>query len=122
MPIVASFELKIPELGLDARELVRVTSDAAIAEMRDGLTQGYDAETGEQRPRKADGKPKGFNTGRLADGLRRTSISGGETRASTSIVPPADRESYVEANPGVMTAEGRVGEAIQAASDAYVKR
>jgi hypothetical protein len=120
MPIIATFELRIPDIRIDARELVRVTSDAAVETISNSIRVGVESASGAPRGRKANGKPEGFNTGRLANGIRRTTITGSEARASTRIVPPADRAKYVAAKGDILTAGGRVGEAIDDATQTYL--
>lgn len=121
MAITAKFTLRVPDLGLDARVLVERTSSAAVDKIRESLREGFDPTTGAPRDRKGDGKPLGYNTGRLAEGIGITGIHGDANRASTKIVPPPDRVAYVEANPDVLTAGGLVGEAIQEAAEKYVR-
>lgn len=106
-------------LELDARELVRRTSDAAIETMRESLIGGVNPVDGTPRPENSAGRPEGFRTGTLANNLHRTVVTGSASSASTTIRPPQSRAGWVASRGDVMVANGRVGEAIQVAADEY---
>ena len=122
MPLKFSLRLRLPG-GLeriDARELTRVAAEAAAAELKRSLIEGYAPADGAPRKQNRAGRPEGFNTGRLAEGLRITQISGSKTRARTKVRPPRDRAGWVESRGDVMVTDGSVGERILDAAEAYI--
>ena len=119
--ITAKLEIKIDIDRPDARELVGRGANAAIDVIRQSLIDGVTSDSGQPRPRKADGKPRGYNTGKLANGLTITTVSGGERVASTRVIPPADRAGWVASQGDVITGAGRVGEALQGVVDEYTE-
>jgi len=107
---------------LDARELVAQAADAAVAEMRASLIKGVNPVDGSERPPNSEGRPEGYRTGTLANGIRRGEVRGNEERASATIEPPASRRKWVESRGDVLVANGTIGEAIQSSADDYVSK
>lgn len=117
--------------GIDPRELVRRRAAAVIGYLRESLINGYRPADGEARPRKADGKPLGFDTGRLARGLRMSSLQSTRTRASVRIMPPASRSMLAEptgedglsflARHQILTVDGLARELLDEATADYLK-
>jgi hypothetical protein len=104
----------------DARMLAAAVGNTVAAECGRAIRMGYNAQTGAARPRKADGKPEGFATGRLAEGLEQT-VTGSATQASIVVVPPADRAEWVGRRGDVIVADGQVGKRIAATLDEFVR-
>lgn len=121
MPIVARLDVVLPELGLDARELVEHVGDRVAEQLRSDVRAGVDSASGQAKPRKDDGKPQGYNTGTLAEGIERGSVTGDRARASTTVAPPPERRAYVNSNPQVMTLEGRMRRVIEGAVADYLE-
>jgi len=118
-------EIEIPV----AAPLARRQGDAVIGFLRESIRGGFSPIDGSDRPRKADGKPRGFDTGRLADGLRLRSAGSSRTVARFEIVPPADRAMLDEAGEDglsfidrwdLITVEGRAAELIDEATEEYM--
>lgn len=120
MPLRVRLELRLPQPP-DARLAVAAAAEGAIEELRRSLVGGYEPSSGERRRLNSDGKPEGYRTGKLAGGLRRTAIVGDQARASTTIVPPADRRGWVESRDDVLVADGTVAEALERALDDYLQ-
>lgn len=106
----------------DASELVRRQAEAVRDYLRDSLINGYVPATGEARPRKADGKPRGYDTGKLAKGLRITGEHKGRRKASIRIEPPADpgRQAYVAKHDDIITLDGIVDDVRREAVAEYL--
>jgi len=112
-----------------AAVLARRQGDAVIEFLRESIRGGFDPTDGSDRERKADGKARGFDTGRLADGLRLRSAGSTRYSAKFEIMPPADRSMLSE--PGedglsfidrynLISVEGRAAELIDEATEAYM--
>lgn len=122
MGLKFSLRLRLPG-GLeriDARELTRVAAEAARLELKRALLGGYAPADGAPRKQNSAGRPEGYNTGRLAEGLRLTQITGSKARARTKVKPPRDRAGWVAARGDVMVTTGTVGERILDAAEAYI--
>lgn len=115
-----------------AAVLAKRQAEALVVWLRDCLVNGYDPETGEARPRKGDGKPLGYDTGKLARGLR--AVSAGATRASARyrVTVSPDRAMLEEARPelgglsfiekhNIITTQGRAAEPIAEATEDYMR-
>jgi hypothetical protein len=120
-------------VDLDASALVDVMSRALLAHHRKSIASGQRPDGGgAQKPlgRQALADPdresphRGYNTGLLADDLRRTAITSNGASASCRILPPTARNAYVakEAARGVvlLTGAGAAGEAAVDAARAAV--
>lgn len=107
---------------LDASALVKAQADAVITYLGESIRNGYVAATGEARPRKPDGKPVGFATGELANGLRATKLLKNRRRATITIEAPHDpgRRIFVATNPDFITLDGIVDEVRREAVDNYL--
>jgi hypothetical protein len=115
-----------------AAPLARKQGEAVIKHLEFCLEAGYHPETMEARPRKGDGKPLGFDTGKLAHGLRLVSAGSTRTSARFQIKPPPSRHMLDDARPElggmsfidrhtIITTEGKAAEAIAEATDEYMK-
>ncbi len=120
-----------PELP-NAAALAKAQSTAARDYLAQSLINGYDPATGEARERKGDGKPRGYDSGRLARGLRVRSAGSTRTMAAYAIEPGADRQMLTELRPeyggmsfiekfGVITLDGIVQELIAEGTDTYMR-
>lgn len=118
-------------IDLDAAHLVDAMTRAALLRIRDALMTGQRPDGGgEQKPLSARAalnpgrlsEHRGFASGELADGLRRTAIESDGRTARAKIFPPTSRTAYVakEQKRGVvlLTGAGAVGEAAVAAARA----
>jgi hypothetical protein len=85
-----------PALVPNPSALARAQAQAAADHLRDALTNGYYPDTMEARPRKGDGKPQGYDTGKLARGLRVKSAGSSRESAAYAIEPGADRKMLTE--------------------------
>lgn len=115
-----------------AAVLARKQGDALVKWLRDSLINGYDPETGDVRPRKGDGKPLGFDTGRLARGLRLVSAGSTRTSAKFEVRVSPDRVmleevrvelggmSFIERH-NIITTQGRAAEPIAEATEEYMR-
>lgn len=77
--------------------LARAQALAARDHLAFALTAGYEPDTMEARPRKGNGKPLGYDTGRLARGMRVRSAGATRLAAAYSIEPGSDRAMLTEA-------------------------
>lgn len=119
-------------VDLRADHIVALMSGVLLAHHHDAIRDGRRPEGGAQRPlsegRKNDpgreSQNRGYKTGRLAEGLRRTKITGSTASAKARILPPTDRNVFLaeEAKRGVhyLSAEGEAGEAAAAAAHGAV--
>jgi hypothetical protein len=116
----------------NASALARAQGDAVIGYLRDSLVNGYVPATGEARPRKGDGKPLGFDTGKTARGLRLVSAGSTRDHAAFRITVSADRAMLEQARPEfggmsfieryqIITLEGRVQELIEEGTAEYMR-
>lgn len=118
-------------VDLDAAILVDAMSRAHLAHTRTAIMSGQRPDGG--GPQKAlseralsdpdrDSPHRGFKSGELADGLRRTAIESNGREASCKVLPPTTRNAYVggEAKRGVelLTLRGAAGVAVQQAATA----
>jgi hypothetical protein len=112
-----------------AAPLARKQGEAVIAFLRESIRGGFSPIDGEDRERKGDGKPRGYDTGRLADGLRLRSAGSTRYSAKFEIAPPSDRAMLSE--PGedglsfidrheLISVEGRAAELIDEATEIYM--
>lgn len=122
-------------LDLDAAILVDHMTRALLTHHREALLAGQRPDgRGPQKPLSqraldAPGRQsdhRGYRTGVLADGLRRTKIEGDRQNATSRIVPPPNRNVYVatELKNGVsiLTLAGKAGEvAREAAGEAVAE-
>ena len=122
-------------LDLDAAILVDRMTRALLSHHRESLLSGQRPDgKGPMKPLSqqalnAPGRQsehRGYRTGVLADGLRRTKIEGDRTQANSRIVPPTNRNVYVanELQNGVsiLTLAGKAGEvAREAAGEAVAE-
>jgi len=113
-----------------AAPLARRQAEALLPFLSESIRGGFSPIDGSDRERKADGKPRGFDTGRLADGLRIRSAGSTRTSAKYEIVPPADRaflaepgedggESFIDRH-DLISVEGRAAELIDEATEIYM--
>lgn len=111
-------------VDLDAGHLVDAMTRAHLVHTRDAIMAGERPDGGgPQKPlgARASGNPdresphRGFNSGELADNLRRTEIKSDGTTASATVYPPTSRTAYVstEQKRGVVfiTGSGAAGAA-----------
>lgn len=116
-------------IDLDPIALVDGMTRAAMAQIRSSILAGQRPDgKGAQKKlsRQALADPdresphRAFNTGELADNIRRTPIKATATGASSTVLPPTSRTAYVAAEKrrGVvlLTTAGAVGEAAAAAA------
>lgn len=114
-----------------AAVLARAQGDALIKHLEFSLVAGYDPATMDARPRKGDGKPLGYDTGKLAAGLRLVSAGSTRTSARFEIKPPPSRSMLDDVRPelggrsfldryGIITTEGKAAEVIAEATDEYM--
>lgn len=114
-------------VDIDAGHIVDAMTRAWLKHTRDALMTGQRPDGGgEQKPLsdRALADPdrestfRGFNSGELADGLRRTEIKSNGQTASATVYPPTSRTAYVakEQRRGVVliTGAGAAGEAAMA--------
>lgn len=127
MSFSARFEIKARR-KLDARVLVKRIGDAVADHLGDSLIEGVRPDTGAARERKADGKPRGYDTGLLARGIHATAPTGGLANARCTVVVPVSRRMLAESSGGesfiskhgIFTTEGKAGAVIDAAVSAYI--
>jgi hypothetical protein len=113
-------------LNIDARHLVNGMSQDLLTHHRASILTGQRPDGGGAQAAlglKAASQPgrltqhRGAKTGRLADDMHRTAISGDSKHASTRLEPPGDRFVYVrkEAKHGrqLITTEGAAAEVAQ---------
>lgn len=112
---------------IDATELVTRRAEALKAHLSQSILDGVSPVDGSPRPRKGDGKPLHFRTGRLGRKLRLGRLRKSRARAQISILlphgQPTDefRVTHVEKHDDVMTAAGR-GQAVMAeATTEYIE-
>jgi hypothetical protein len=116
-------------IDIDPVALVDVMTRAAMAQIRGAILEGQRPDgRGAQKPlsRQALSDPdresphRGYNSGLLADSIRRTPIKSTATGATSTVLPPASRNAYVgaERKRGVnlITGAGAVGGAAAAAA------
>lgn len=121
-------------IDLSADILVDAMTRACLTHTREAILAGVRPDGGGSQRKlglKAASLPgrqspfRGFNTGQLADGIKRTRIKGSKAKASSRIVGPSNRNVYLaqEAAKGVnfLTAEGKSGEAMREAAQAAVE-
>lgn len=114
-----------------AAPLARLQGERVIEFLRESIEGGFDPVDGTDRERKADGKPRGYDTGALARGLRLRSAGSSRTFARFEIVPPTSRSMLDEprGDDGVsfidrhrlISIEGRAAELIEEATDDYMR-
>lgn len=120
-----------PEIP-NASALAKAQGGKVIGYLRDSLINGYKPATGEARERKRDGKPLGYDDGKLANGLRLESAGSTRTHAAFKIRPPASRSMLEEARPEygglsfiekheIITLDGIVQELIEEATADYMR-
>ena len=120
-------------VDLDAAILVDAMSAALLKHTRDALMAGLRPDGGgAQAPLSAralsdpdrTSPHRGFNTGTLADELRRSPIESNGQTASCRISPPPSRVAYVNVersrNREMLTLRGAAGAAVEAAARAAV--
>ena len=120
-------------VDLDAGILVDRMSQALLAHTRTAILEGQRPDGGgEQAPLSAralaapdrQSDNRGYRSGELADGLRRTAIESNGREASCKVSPPPSRNAYVgkERKNGreLLTLRGAAGEAVAAAARAAV--
>lgn len=116
----------------NATALARAQGNAVIGYLRDSLVNGYVPATGDARERKGDGKPLGYDTGKLARGLRLVSAGSTRTQAAFRITVSADRSMLEEARPEyggqsfieryqIITLDGIVQELIEEGTADYMR-
>lgn len=116
-------------IDLDPAKLVDAATDAWLVHTRAAIIAGQRPDGGgPQKPLSAralanpdrESPNRGFKTGELADGLRRTAITSNGSTASAVCYPPVSRNAYVgkEAKRGVnlVTGAGAAGAAMLAAA------
>lgn len=112
-------------VDLDPVILVDAMSRAFLTHHRDAILEGQRPDGGgaqaplSQRALAADGRQsehRGFKSGELADGLRRTAIESDGREASCRVLPPVSRTAYVarERKRGIvlLTGAGAAGAAV----------
>lgn len=120
-------------VDLDAGILVDAMSRALLAHTRTAILEGQRPDGGgpqaelSQRALAAEGRQsehRGYKSGELADGLRRTAIESNGREASCKIYPPTSRTAYVakERKRGIvlLTGAGAAGAAAAEAARAAV--
>ena len=120
-------------VDLDAAILVDAMSAALLKHTRDALMSGQRPDGGgAQAPLSAralsdpdrESPHRGFNTGTLADELRRSEITSDGRTASCKVSPPPSRNAYIgrERRLGreMLTLRGAAGAAVEAAARAAV--
>jgi len=122
MPIKVHINVTIRKVDLDARDLVEDGADAGADAMREALIDGVSPVDGTPRAMNSRGRPEGYRTGRLANGLHRSGVSGSKSVATAKVKSPANRAGWVASRGDIVVASGRVGEAIQEATDEYVAK
>ncbi len=116
----------------NASALAKAQATAARDHLSAALVNGYVPDTMEARPRKGDGKPLGYDTGKLARGLRVRSAGATRTASAYAIEPGADRKMLTEARPEyggmsfierfkINTLDGVVQDVIEEATAEYMR-
>lgn len=120
-------------LDFNAGVLVDEMAKAFIGHHLEAISNGRHPRGGGQRPlsegRRNDpgreSKYRGYNSGHLAENLRRGKITGTTAKAKTRILPPTDRNVFLanEEKRGItyLSTEGEAGEAATAAGYAAVE-
>lgn len=106
---------------LDARELVEAQAEAVTEHLRRSLLDGVSPVDGSPRPRKANGKPLGVDTGELARSLRVGRETGTQGRARVSVTAPESRAAFLDRHPDVLTLDGRADEVCREAATEYLR-
>lgn len=119
-------------IDLDARAIVDFARREILEAASENIAEGRRPDGGPQRPlsnrAKADprrvSEHRGYRTGHLADNLRASPIKGDSQRASSSVLPPTDRNVFVatEAERGVtyLAISGEISRRVDAAISAGV--
>jgi hypothetical protein len=127
MPIKVRLVSRQKRGRVDAAELVTRRAEALRDHLGRALEIGISPIDGSARPRKPDGKPIGYRTGRLARGLRLGRIRRSRRRASVEVLtprgPPTDefRDAWVSKHDDVMTTEGLAGVSMREATADYLE-
>ena len=106
------------EVELDARELVGRMLGVIETRCKAALREGVRPDTGRARPARGS-TTWGISSGRLLDNIRSTPALGGPELAHGRVSVPPDRQVFA-AKQDVLTAEGKVDEAVQDAIDGYL--
>jgi hypothetical protein len=106
----------------DARRLATALGRRVAASLARAVRQGIEPTTGAARQRKADGKPVGLDTGRLASGIAASQAAGSSDTARCTITPPTDRASFVERVGDVIVVGGLVDKEIERELDTEARR
>jgi hypothetical protein len=132
MPVTIKVVVERRPAVPNASALAKAQATAVKNYLAQSLVNGYMPATGEARERKGDGKPLGFDTGKLARGLRVVSAGSTRTSAAFAIEPSADRKMLTEVRPElggmsfierhqIITLEGIVQELIAEGTDEYMR-
>lgn len=122
------------DFGLDAGLLVDALTLSLLSHYRDSIMSGDIPDgSGAQKPLTEKvaklsgrrGKVRGFNTGRFADNIRRSKITGTTVKAQSRILPPTDRNVFIatEAKRGnsYFSVQGTASEIIREVTDEFVR-
>lgn len=109
--LTTTFAAESAVINLDAGLIVEIVAGALLVFGRDSILSGKRMEDGkDQRPLGAQARAesritqhRGAKSGLLADGLRRSRITGNTTRARCTILPPTTRNVFIalEAKRGI---------------------
>ena len=122
-------EVKRDRPKLNASALAKRQAEDLIVFLAESIRGGFSPIDGSNRPRKSNQKPLGYDTGRLARGLRARSAGSSRERAAFRIDPPAERMILLELTDDggasfidrydLITTQGRAAEVIEEATAAY---
>jgi hypothetical protein len=91
---------------LDARVLVSRVGDVVAHHLSRSLVVGVSPIDGKPRTRKSDGRPRGYDTGLLADGIEVERVTGSASRARATIGAPRSRIFFLIKFDDVLTFDG----------------
>lgn len=132
MPVTVKVIVERRPVLPNASAMAKAMATAVRNHLSAALINGYMPDTMEARPRKGDGKPQGYDTGRLAKGLRVRSAGSTRTTAAYAIEPGADRKMLTEARPElggmsfierhkIITLDGVVQDVLEEGADEYMR-
>lgn len=126
--VIAPRRPDVPNASALAKAQATVVRDY----LEQSLINGYKPATGEARERKPNGKPLGYDTGKLARGLRVRSAGATRTSSAYTIEPGPDRKmltepraelggmSFIERHE-IITLDGIVQELIEEGTAEYMR-
>jgi hypothetical protein len=132
MPVTVKIVVERRPAVSNPSALAKAQATAVRDHSSQALINGYVPDTMEARERKSNGKPLGYDTGKLARGLRVRSAGATRTSSAFAVEPGPDRKMLTEARPElggmsfierhkILTLEGVVQDVIAEATDAYMR-